>query len=45
MSHVYSCCEDSRPNIVRAQGYCLYDADSRQYVDFEAGDWAAALGL
>ena len=44
MSYVYSCCNDSRPNIVRAQGCYLYDADGRQYVDFEAGDWATALG-
>lgn len=44
MSHVHSCCNDSRPNIVRAQGCYLYDVDGRQYVDFEAGDWATALG-
>jgi acetylornithine aminotransferase len=30
--------------IVRAKDCYLYDTDNNQYIDFEAGDWAAFLG-
>lgn len=30
--------------LVRSVGCCVYDAENKEYIDFESGDWAANLG-
>ena len=46
MTHVLRCSGYGlvKTDIVRARGCFLYDAHGKEYVDFEAGVWCAALG-
>jgi acetylornithine aminotransferase len=44
MDHILRCHEIIKTDFVRAQGCYLYDKQGRQYIDFEAGIWVAALG-
>lgn len=46
MNNILKCCgyNEQDINIVRGKGECLYDDKNREYVDFEAGVWSAALG-
>lgn len=46
MNHVLRCSgyELVKPDIIRAEGCYLYDAQDRRFVDLEAGVWCAALG-
>ncbi len=32
------------PNIVKAEGCCLYDSKGNEYLDFESGTWCVAAG-
>ncbi len=46
MDHILNCSgyASSQVEIVRGEGTVLYDACDKEYVDFEAGVWCAALG-
>jgi acetylornithine/N-succinyldiaminopimelate aminotransferase len=44
MEHVLKCHEIVKTDFVRGQNCFLYDAEGKQYVDFESGTWCTALG-
>jgi len=44
MAHILQCHKIAKTDFVRGQGCRLYDAQGRQYLDFESGCWSAALG-
>jgi len=44
MRHILKCHEMVKPDFVKAANCDLYDADGRQYVDFESGEWCTSVG-
>jgi len=44
MKHILKCHEIVKTDFVRGENCYLYDAQGKQFIDFESGIWAAVLG-
>ena len=44
MQHILKCHEIVKTDFVRGENCFLYDAEGRQFIDFESGTWCTALG-
>lgn len=44
LDHILPCHPIMKADITKAENTCLYDAEGKKYIDFEAGTWCMALG-